>query len=82
MDEDITQRQQSPGRILNVVVFGDTADEVELAALDEARAFFGDGRQLEIVPDYKVSGTIPLDGTDKKYRAAVNVRTVEPMSET
>lgn len=78
MNEDITQRQQSPGRILNVVVFGDTADEIELAALDEARAFFGGSRQLEIVPDYKVSGTIPQDGTDKNYRAAVNVRTVEP----
>jgi hypothetical protein len=30
------------------------------------------------VPDYKVSGTIPHDGTDKKYRAGVNVRVVEP----
>jgi len=78
MDEDITQRQQSPGRILNVTVFGDTADEIELAALDEARAFFGGSRQLEIVPDYKVSGTIIHDRTDKKYRAGVNVRAVEP----
>jgi hypothetical protein len=78
MDEDITQRQRPAGRILNVTVFGDTADEIELAALDEARTFFGDSRQLEIVPDYKVSGTIPHDGTDKKYRAGVNVRTVEP----
>ena len=78
MDEDITQRQRPAGRTLNVTVFGDTADEIELAALDKARAFFGDGRQLEIVPDYKVSGTVSSDGTDKKYRAVVNVRTVEP----
>ena len=78
MDEDITQRQRPTGRTLNVIVFGDTADEVELAALDEARTFFGDARQLEIVPDYKISDTIPQDGTDKKYRGAVNVRTVEP----
>jgi hypothetical protein len=71
------QRVQPAGRTISVVVYGNTADEVELAALDEARGFFGADRRLEVVRDYRVVGTLAVDGTSKKYRAAASVRTVE-----
>jgi hypothetical protein len=80
-DDDITERLKYPGRIFRTSVVGDTADEIELAALDEARVFFGDGRQLEVVHDYQA---IPVEliprhaQSGKKYTAEVCVRTVEP----
>lgn len=40
---------------LVVKVFGDTADEIELAALDEARKLFGSDARLEIRADYVIS---------------------------
>jgi hypothetical protein len=77
------------GRELSVLVFGDTADEIQLAALDAARLFFGDTVRLVIVPAYKVhdDGDSKVMGSDrllypasggKKYRARVAVHTIEP----
>ena len=51
--EDISRETQPAGRELSVRVYGDTADEIELAALDEVRPFFGDAVRLEVVRDYK-----------------------------
>jgi hypothetical protein len=69
-----------------VLVFGDTADEIELAALDKARAFFGVHAHLTI-PGYivhddgdsTIGGAEPLypQAGGKKYRARVDVRTIE-----
>lgn len=80
MNDDTEARQRAPGRTINVRVGGDTADEIELAALDAARAFFGDDRQLEVVRDYGVISTVPGGPcADKKYYApaGIEVRTVE-----
>ena len=62
---------------LTLLLFGDTSDEIELAALDAARAFFGSTVRLEIVPGYKVhdDGDDYLFHSGKKYRARLNIRT-------
>ena len=82
MNEDTDRRQESPGRILHVYVCGDTADEIELAALDEARAFFGPDRRLAVIPAYRIgataSSTLPeVRGSGKRYVAGIDVRTIE-----
>ena len=85
MSDDFTrddERTGAPGRILYVEVFGDTADEIELAALDRAREFFGPGPQLAVIPAYRVlgidrTGSPEAQESGKLYRAGVDVRTVE-----
>jgi len=80
MNEDTAARQESPSRVINVFVPGDTVDEIELAALDEARAFFGADRKLEIVRNYEVHAVSPgsrLAESGKKYSAALKVRAIE-----
>jgi hypothetical protein len=60
-DNDQDQRVSENGRRIRVTVYGDTADELELAALDEARKFFGEGPLLRIVDDYTA---IPVRSSD------------------
>jgi hypothetical protein len=74
MDNELGLGNEVQGRIFQVTVYGDTAAEIEVAALTAAQEFFGDGVPLEVVQDYKISGTIPSDGSDKKYRVGVKVR--------
>jgi hypothetical protein len=80
--EDTSRETQPAGRELSVRVYGDTADEIELAALDEVRPFFGDTVRLEVVRDYKAFTVVDSAFRDqaggKKYYARVPVRTVEP----
>lgn len=82
MNEDTDRQvQPPPGRLMNVTVYGDTAEELELAALDQARKFFGSDPRLEVVRDYQVTGVIPGNHTDangKLYVAGMRVRTIEP----
>jgi hypothetical protein len=81
---DSTDRETRPaGRSMVVTVFGDTADEIELAALDEARPFFGDRVQLEVVRNWEAeqvrpAGSLALQAAGKKYCAGVTVRTIGP----
>jgi hypothetical protein len=75
-DTDRSQRQESPGRIFHATAYGDTADEMEMYALDKARAFFGSAFRLEIVPDYQVCRANPRDGTGKSYVAGMRIRTI------
>ena len=81
---DYTDRETRPaGREVEVFVFGDNADEIELAALDEARPFFGDTAHLTVVPAYKAmavrpEGSLAARAGGKKYQATVIVRTIEP----
>jgi len=42
------------GRRLSVSAFGDNPEEIEFAALDEARRFFGEEAVLAIQPSYRV----------------------------
>ena len=60
MNENETDREVlRPGRRIHVLVFGDNASEIELAALDAAREFFGDSPRLRVVPDYLVHDVRP-----------------------
>lgn len=88
MREDIDRETQPAGRSIRVLAAGDTMQEIELAALDEARTFFGADAHLMIVPDY---GAVTIaDAVDsflakypkiadsgKRWYAGVVVRTVE-----
>jgi hypothetical protein len=80
--EGIDRETRPAGREVEVFVFGNTADELELAALDEARPFFGAQVRLAIVPDYRamtvlVGGSLAAKAAGRKYQATVIVRTVE-----
>ncbi|MCF6467377.1 hypothetical protein FAF44_02970 [Nonomuraea sp. MG754425] len=73
------------GRSMRPVAVGDTVDELELSALDKARAAFPPNVRLEIVPDYEIY-TVPGDGgfssfpgvleSGKTYYSHITVREV------
>lgn len=78
-DNDTSQQGGTLGRKITVTAFGDTADEVELYALDEARRFFGVDIPLEIVRDYQThrlgpATSLAKDAGGKAYVATVTVR--------
>lgn len=79
MDQEQEQQDQ---RTFLAEAYGDTPEELELAALDEARTFFGNEVRLAIQPDYAVArpqstGTAAKAAErGKKYRALVRVRIV------
>jgi hypothetical protein len=80
MDDDFTHTDETytPRRSLNATFEGDSANEIELAALDEARKLFGSGIQLRIMPDYTVFMSANPDR--KRYGATVTVVTVEDLT--
>jgi hypothetical protein len=77
MDNETELGGAVKGRTFRDSVYGDSAAEIEIAALSAAQEFFGDGVPLAVVPDYE---TVPLGGYaqalcgGKKYAAAVTVR--------
>jgi hypothetical protein len=79
-DNDTSQQGGTLGtRKVRVRAFGDTADEIELFALDEARRVFGPDIPLVIDRSYAIFpvedgriGAPPADG--KAYTASVDVR--------
>jgi hypothetical protein len=76
-DNELNLGNEVRGRIFCTTVFGDSAGEIEIAALTAAQAFFGDGVPLEVVQDYMASGATPNDQAahdGKKYAAFVAVR--------
>jgi hypothetical protein len=83
MIEDTGSATRPLGRQVRTEVFGDTAAELELAALDDARKFFGTDLQLEIAPGYtafargKDTPDATRNAAGKRYFAAVTVQTVE-----
>jgi hypothetical protein len=76
MMDEATGRQVSPGRELRTFVREDSADEIELAALDDARRFFGEDARLEVVRDYRAWNNTSRDA-EKRYYATVTVRVIE-----
>lgn len=64
-----------PGRTLGVKAFGDDADELELAALEEAEHAFGPGVPLGVVPCYHMYwlGLDEIEITGKRYGAYIHV---------
>jgi len=76
---DRDQRQESPGRTMATHVCGDTADEIELAALTEAREVFGPYRLLAVIPSYRIykidaSSSARHRESGKRFEASVTVR--------
>jgi len=70
-------RQESHGRSIQVQVYGDTASELELAALDEARSVLGADVRLEVVRDYRINQAGKLFGAEsqgKRYVTMIEVR--------
>jgi hypothetical protein len=91
MSDDTDRETRPAGRNVNVHVFGDTADEIEMAALDEVRPFFGEDVRLEVVRDYKAwriseltwlaaedAEAVKAQANGKQWEADVTVRTIEP----
>lgn len=77
-DSELNLGSEVRGRIFRETVFGDSASEIEVAALTAAQEFFGDGVPLEVMQDYAAMGTTPIDragsADGKKYVAYVGVR--------
>lgn len=76
-----TDTGTSYGRSMNVTAFGDSVDELELGAFDEARELFGADARLEVVRTYSVhtiSGFSPreLRESGKKYFSRIEMREV------
>jgi hypothetical protein len=85
--EGIDRETRRAARSISVLVFGNNADEIELAALDVARPFFGGGVRLEVVRNWNASANADVwsrvartreQAADKTYSAHITVRTVEP----
>ena len=82
--EGVERDTRPAGREVSVLVFGNTADEIELAALDEGRLFFGEAAQLRVVRDYKAwpvaeaAASLQAKANGKLWHARVIVRTIEP----
>jgi hypothetical protein len=79
MDADEVEPVSLRGaRHLQVRVYGATVVDMELAALDMARDFFGPDARLEIVPDYLAyvphSPKLVAEAGDRKYVAGITVR--------
>lgn len=74
MNDDTQQGERRLGRSIEVLAFGDNADEIELAALDEARKFFGKDIRLEVIRDYRVYGSQPSTRTSRQPRRPCNDR--------
>lgn len=78
-DNDTSRQDGTLGRRLRVRAFGDTADEIELFALDEARRVFGQDVPLEIDRSYlivrvEVTSAVAEAAGGKGYTAPVDVR--------
>ena len=83
MEESTRNDQRVPGRSMTVRAYGNTADELELMALDGARKVFGNDVQLTVVRDYTVAEPIltsmvrEAEEHGAAYFSDITVRTVE-----
>lgn len=84
--EGIDRETRPAGRGVQVLVFGNSADEIEMAALDEARPFFGPDVRLEVVRDWTANANAGTwrnvaatreKSAGKTHSAYVTVRTIE-----
>ena len=75
------QRERTYGRRITVEVRADSMNELEMAALDEARAYFGSEVQLEVLPNYHVHAYghgVDNSNNGKRYHANVMVAELAP----
>ena len=63
------------GRSVSMYVYGADMEALEMAALDEARKFFGDQMHLEVIHDYQVF-TYSQEPPERHYAANVTVREI------
>ena len=71
---DIEPSCEDTSRSLKISAYGDTADEIEFAALDKAREFFGSTAKLHLDRTYQASSASGhLAAGDKKYYATIVV---------
>jgi hypothetical protein len=55
------------------MAYGDSVDELELVALDEARAAFGPDIQLQVVRNYEVGSKNYTPSGEKKYHTGTGI---------
>lgn len=73
-DRDQDQKARSESRSINVTVYGDNSNEIELAALDKAREFFGDDVRLEVGAYAALPVLLDYEKkSGKQYRADVTI---------
>lgn len=65
----------SNARALTTTVYGDTLEELELTALDEARSLFGDTIRLALEPGY-MAYTAPTH-VEHKFYAHIRINVVD-----
>ena len=70
------QDQRTEGRSVAVSAWGANAGDLEMAALDAGREFFGPEARLEVVRDYQVNAY--NDEPKGRFNAQVTVREVMP----
>ena len=86
MTEGTESTTRPRGRQVKLLVVGDNAYELELAALDEAREFFGTDMRLKVVDDYVAFPIDPADSvakvreSGKRFYATVTVQTIESLN--
>ena len=65
---------ETSGPSVKVTVFGDNTEEIESAALDQARKFFGAEGRPEVVRDYVAESTSGWLSPPGAFKATVLVR--------
>lgn len=75
MSEPQADERLNERRAIAVRVYGANADALEMAALDEARQFFGSDVHLEVARRYTV-GSDPHAEPERRYSSTVLVREV------
>jgi hypothetical protein len=59
------------------MVCGDTREEMEMAALDQAREFFGPDARLRVIPEYSVVRNRDTSPGGKKWIASPGITVYE-----
>jgi hypothetical protein len=74
---DTEETTQQSGRSISVTARGNTADEIELNAIDQARQVIGSEPQLRVVRDYEIRPTLDYPPGSPDWYAMVTVQVVE-----
>lgn len=69
--------ERTSGRSAKVRAIGNTADEIELNAIDQARGIFGPELRLQVVRDYQVGTNASFPPDQPSWYAMVSVQVVE-----
>jgi hypothetical protein len=67
MSDDTREVTQPQQRSVSVQAAGDTMAEIEMMALDKARAYFGEGWRVQVEPSYRAHPVGPYDPNLETY---------------